>query len=169
MVLRRLVCSYGMGKCTEPKLIHQRYRKRKSKSREMKQITDERSWKYRRGWKGRRGRERVVWVDAIVYQRENRQKSCHLKRLRSVGPPPSPGVVRGREVSLPRVGQWHTHLRGEGASLKPPLPFHRPMNESPADDFFDVLPPSRHGRRVRGMITLFFCCVFIPTCFRMKS
>lgn len=43
------------------------------------------------------------------------------------------------------------------------------MNESPADDFFDVLSPPRRGRRIRGMITLFFYCVFIPTCFSLQN
>lgn len=43
------------------------------------------------------------------------------------------------------------------------------MNESPADDFFDVLPPPLHGRRIRGMITLFFYYVFIPTCFPLQN
>lgn len=86
------------------------------------------------------------------------RKAPHLKRLRSV----AGGLLwgGGGGVSLPRVGQWHTHLRGEGGSLKPPLPFRRPMNESPADDFFDVLfPPRRH---IQGMIAPFFYNFFTP-------
>lgn len=115
------------------------------------------------------GDERGLYeLTRIVYQRETVRKAATWSVCGVSGRRRRRGLRGGREVSLPRVGQWHTHLRGEGGSLKPPLPFRRPMNESPADDFFDILPPLT-SHRVQGMISLSFYCVFIPSCFSLLN
>lgn len=139
VVRHQLICSYGMGKCTQTKIRPPTLEKSEitrdetNDRREVLKISArlKGSKGTREGWTSWRG----LFTSVKPSEKLPPEASAECRDAAVAG-----GLRGGREVSLPRVGQWHTHLRGEGGSLKPPLPFRRPMNESPADDFFDVLP-----------------------------